>query len=257
MAISSLAAGQPHRDGHRSRGRVRHQQGRPVTGVAASFLVGLAQLSGCLSSQPRDLQYQPDEGDLASARATLSYKFAPKCNEGAESGGGIMPSRQYLPVGSGPGVIQGCGLIAAEITTSEFLDDFVKTACDGADSPECGTTYVEMFYARLKERYALTNWEQVLTHCKAYPAECKAFRNFETWSIESHNAAVDSWARQAAKARAEADDRAYRAEAERRQALWAALAAGADAFLAASQGTTIRCTAWTTAALSTVDCKVP
>ncbi len=222
-------------------------------GVAASLLVGLAQLAGCLNSQPRNLQYQPDEGDLASERSARSYQFSPRCNESAENGDGTMPSRQYVPVGSGLGVVQECGLIAAEIATPDFLDNFVKTACDGTDSAQCGTTYVEMFYARLKERYALTNWEQVFTHCKAYPAECKEFRNFETWSIDSHNAAVENWARQAARARAEAD---YRAEAERQRAMWAALAAGANAFVAAAQGSTVRCTAWTTASLSTIDCKV-
>jgi hypothetical protein len=207
------------------------------------------------SSAPHDIQLQPEAAPEARRVATIatSYEIAEECNKNAEESTlDGRTSRHIVETAYGEAV-QSCGLISTELGSERFVEDFVRTTCGGQDSETCSTTYLEMFYARLRERYSFADWDWMVNHCKGYPSECSVLRTVELWALDLHNRAVDRWASVEME---RANARAYALEAERRRAEAAAVKNVVDAFLAAARRPTLHCTTMSTGGgFSTTDCR--
>jgi hypothetical protein len=89
-------------------------------------------------------------------------------------------------------VRQRCGLVVNEIGTAEYWTRFASSVCANEPDEACAKKFVDMFAARLDERYPAADGEAVSAHCHAYPIECQEMRTVEIWILMSHNKAVDA-----------------------------------------------------------------
>jgi hypothetical protein len=125
---------------------------------------------------------------------------------------GDPPSLHTVDVGSSR-VEQSCGLVFNEVFDGAYIANFAKVVCGLANEKltnECSKRFLEMYVARLAERYTGADWAAVNQKCTAYPIECRDGRALERLLLASHNAGVQGWYYQAAEA---ARANAYRAQA--------------------------------------------
>jgi hypothetical protein len=120
--------------------------------------------------------------------------IAPACNGSREA---TAPATHQIAI-AGRFVNQACGMLTVDLSRPAFLDEFAASSCGGSFDETCSTTYSDMFWARLHERYTQADWDWVLNRCKAYPDKCQEQFWIESWAVESHNVSVSEWSRQAA-----------------------------------------------------------
>jgi hypothetical protein len=83
-----------------------------------------------------------------------------------------------------------CGLIAAEVFQTDFMQVFIAQVCNGSLDDACEERHQKMFFARLEERYTHADYDAVDRHCQAWPLKCKSARDFELVVLTSHNDGV-------------------------------------------------------------------
>lgn len=142
---------------------------------------------------------------------------AESCDVGSDSAApGTLnspPSKHVVRVGV-TAVDQACGLVVYEIFTPEHMAAFARDICGAADgtiSDECSKRFIDMFMARLAERYTAVDWSAVNQKCRAYPLECKDSVAVERLLLAAHNVGVQAWYQEALQA---ARMNAYRAAQE-------------------------------------------
>ena len=94
-----------------------------------------------------------------------------------------------------------------------YLANFAHAVCGLTEeklTEACSKRFIEMFVARLSERYTGADWTRVNQRCKAYPLECNDGRALERLLLASHNFGVRTWYYQAVEF---ARTNAYRAQA--------------------------------------------
>lgn len=144
--------------------------------------------------------------------------------------------------GAGVVVTQGCGLVYYEVFTPDYIATFARDVCllreNEKVNEECAKRFIDMFFARLGERYDAADWSAVDRHCRAYPIECNDALKTERQLVASHNAGVRAWymaasqlaiaqaryqAAQAAEAEARQQELEEQRSAERRRVFFQAL----------------------------------
>ena len=147
------------------------------------------------------------------------------------------PSTHEVALGSAQ-VLQQCGLIYNEVYVPAFQARFAREICgsaDGTADDACAKRFVDMFFARLSDRYPLTDWNEVNRKCTAYPLDCRDGLGIERIVLASHNAGVRAKLERArADARQAEEEEEARASERRRQAV--------RTFLQSLNPPTVRCT---------------
>jgi hypothetical protein len=94
----------------------------------------------------------------------------------ATNGWGDAPSSHEVNAGGGVVVRQGCGLVYFEVFTPQYVAAFARDVCslppDAKLDEPCSKRFIDMFFARLSERYDAADWSAVDQHCRAYPLDC-------------------------------------------------------------------------------------
>lgn len=176
----------------------------------------------------------------------------------AGKGGGDPPASHHVNAGGGVTVQQGCGLVYFEVFASEHIQRFSRDVCRLRDdeklNEDCSRRFIDMFFARLSERYDAADWSAVDRHCRAYPLECNEALKIERQLVASHNAGVRAWyasasqlaiaqaryqAAEVARAEAQQQELSARRSAERRRNFFLGLSAVAGAL---TPPPSLRCT---------------
>ncbi len=187
---------------------------------------------------------------------------------------GDPPSTHVIDAGGGVMVKQHCGLVFNEIASPELFADFVRGVChsfDGTVTTECSAKFMDMFIARLGERYIAADWSAISLKCRAYPLGCQQPIAVERIVLESHNAGVRAWytkstqevyaniARQNAEAAQIAAEQARATEqrsAEKRRAVLQAIGAGLQGMgQAMAPPPTVHCTSMTIGNTTNTNCR--
>ena len=186
---------------------------------------------------------------------------------------GDPPSMHEIDAGAGVMVKQPCGLVINEIASPNLFADFVREICGsvaGSVSEDCSKRFIDMFFARLGERYVATDWAAVDLRCRAHPFDCRRPVDIERIILDSHNAGVRAWymrtaeaaranvalqnvqAAQQAMAQAAAE---HERQAERRRSVLRVIAAGLHGFdQAATPPPAINCTSNTLGNTTSTTC---
>lgn len=89
-----------------------------------------------------------------------------------------------------------CGLVHDRVFRPKAMRRFVKKVCKedaealGAASRACQEQHLNMFLARIAERYVEVSAERLEQHCDAHPLSCEDLREVELWMLREHNEAV-------------------------------------------------------------------
>jgi hypothetical protein len=236
-------------------------------------------LSACASraappppTPPPAAKYDPARDPLIgpiTVRAAQAF-VAESCRDGDVPRGSPSepPSKHTVDVGSTK-VDQPCGLVFNEVFDSAYTANFARVVCGLNEeklTDACSKRFIEMYMARLSERYPGADWASVNQKCTAYPLECRDGRALERLLLASHNVGIQAWYYQAVEfARANA----YRAQAaaqaaelqiqerraeerrEKARAMGAALQGLGDAL----SPPTIRCTSNTVGSSTYTNCR--
>lgn len=131
-----------------------------------------------------------------------------------------------------------------------------KDFCQGVRKG-CDAKMEEALHLRWKERYPGAIWSTFMDHCKAYPADCRDLRLFETHLRKAHNEAVE-FSRRQKLAQLEENRRSIEASEEaRRAAAMPAFIMGAAAAVqpqAAPQPRNATCTTYGNGQYGQVNC---
>jgi hypothetical protein len=204
-------------------------------------LTSIMLLTGCTSAQQRRVEHARNQQRERAAAVAAMVDL--RCN------GKDAPPGTHVK----HNVKQRCGLIFNEIANVEYWKSFTGSLCAGQADEACGRRFMEMFAARMSERYPEADGNALRTHCRAYPIECMDMRTVERWALSSHNVAIEARYKQrlqelqvGERIRAEAE------AAESRQAVANALAAFAEAF---QPPPSITCTTTAFGSMSTTSCR--
>lgn len=236
------------------------------TGRALGVIAALAVAASCggHAAQQRSIEESRRASIAAAGYDGMTRMVSPSCDDSSTSP--APPSSRPIAYKGQKGR-QPCGLIFIEITSERYVKNFIRDVCNGQDGPECNSSFLKMFLARMNERYAFADWASLLNKCQAYPVECTRWIKLEYWAISSHNTGVADWTRRNAyeadaRHRAQAE-RAYEAEAERRKNIAAAIQGFGEGLTKASspQSTTqpesqrsVNCTSQTVGSMTTTSC---
>lgn len=169
-----------------------------IRGCARILLSSLLLAVGCAHRRPAATVTTSPAHDRqrADTRAwTAQSTVVPTC-DGQET----SPSFR----GSKP-----CGLVAAEVFETDFVQVFIAQVCGGALDDVCESKHRSMFLARIEERYPYADYGAVDRHCEAWPLKCQNDRDLELIVLVSHNDGV----------RAEADRRLAQIDADEARAI--------------------------------------
>lgn len=152
---------------------------------------------------------------------------------------GDCPGREGVGTYVQGGFTYSCGFVIKDIVAEPAYSEFVAGICNGNDDEECRKRRVDMYFARLSERYYAADFGACLNRCDAYPLECKTLVDKERKYIESHNdALMTRWKMQMKLEREESRLRAAEAELRRQQQVSDALVNFSRGF----QRPTVHCT---------------
>lgn len=217
-----------------------------------------AFLGGCVSNHTGRVEasYRADVDRIANLG--LSKMVNGACHNASKRPGDVFtkPGQHIAVVSDRLRAKQRCGMIALELLDPPRVKVFIAQVCGGVDGAACANRYYEMFLARLTERYEFTDWNKILTRCKAYPVRCHQYTWVEQWAIEFHNDGVLAWTRKAVNdsrlQHAEAWERAYQREAAERRRIGRAIAAAGEAF---KPPPTTTCTSTSFGTTTTTTCR--
>jgi hypothetical protein len=183
---------------------------------------------------------------------------------------GDPPALHKVSAGGGITVQQSCGLIFYEVFTPEYVSQFARDICgitvEKIDD-NCSKRFLDMFFARLGERYVGADWNAVTQHCRAYPLGCTNALQIEQQLVESHNAGVRAWydnesqlahaqaryqAAERAQLAAQQQELAERRSAERRRAFFEAMSAMGKAM---APPPTVSCTSNSVGSTTYTNCR--
>jgi hypothetical protein len=197
--------------------------------------------------------------------SVVQKSIVPLCSNAPDAP--LSPPSQHSVRVTDHFVMAPCGTIATEVLTEDAIKQFIDAICGGTDGPDCATKLREMFLARLRERYGMTDWSEVSNKCTAYPMKCQTWINIELWALASHNDAVGKWGEQQYAQANERHrrrlqetsdryqtelDQAYAEELEHRRRVGAALQVFANAM---AQPPTVHCTSNTIGTMTTTNCQ--
>jgi hypothetical protein len=155
----------------------------------------------------------PVTGQISMQAARAFVAETCRTSDAPEKPIGEPPSVHTVDVGSAK-VEQSCGLVFNEVFDRAYIANFAKVVCGLPGeklSDDCSKRFVEMYMARLAERYTGADWAAVNRKCTAYPLECHDSFALERLLLASHNLSIQAWYYQAVEfARANA----YRANQE-------------------------------------------
>lgn len=194
-------------------------------------LVGLVIcVASCVAVEEKQVETARQSDESAIHEYAVSHMVAATCQaEKGPPGRPSFPAMQRVHAGAAI-VQQPCGLVVAELSTDASLNRFVTAVCPGVAPDECSKRFVQMFLARLGERYPYANWQVITQHCEAYPVDCRQWLTLESWVLESHNATLIRWAQDSYRVRnaqaAAQLEAIHREESQRASAFLAAVANG-------------------------------
>lgn len=248
-----------------------------------ALLVIVCLLSSCRTAKPAmpdpppPVKYDPALDPVAGplwVQATQTY-VAESCEDRDTPGDepADPPSKHRVDVGSVK-VEQPCGLVFNEVFAKDYIANFTRAICgstDGKLTEECSKRFVDMFMARLSERYTGADWAAVNQKCTAYPLECNDGRSLERLLIASHNGGVQAWyfrsieiartnAYRAQEAARAADQlvvqQQQERDAERRRAVFQVMGAALQGLVQArAPAPTIQCTSNTVGTSTYTNCR--
>jgi hypothetical protein len=181
---------------------------RRVVSIASVGLLAFFLGEGCASSaQSASMtttagpEYEPALDPIIGRSWVMAIQayVTPTCNKqlsDAPSESGDPPALHQVSAGGGITVRQSCGLIYHEVFTPEYTSRFARDVCGITDEKiddNCSKQFMDMFFARLGERYVGADWNAVAQHCRAYPLECTSALEIEQQLVKSHNAGVRAW----------------------------------------------------------------
>ena len=147
---------------------------------------------GCATSQPVLRNERTDQHtERAPKRPSpmLPGQISQLCNS-QESPPSVHLVEPSSSIYDHPPLEEPCGLVANEVATAAYTTRFADALCGGVVDQACTQKFSEMFFARLTERYKRADFGMLSLRCKAHPIECANIREFEIWTLTSHNEGV-------------------------------------------------------------------